>query len=165
MASHAAESPADPGPHPWFIVANASRARAFRRRIGNTGYDAVREWDSPDARTSSAALGEDRPGRLFAAAGATQRSGIDPEDADATPKGQAQRDFLHQLADDLTAAIRGGAVSALFLAAPAPVLHRLRDLLPQELRPAIRGEHAADITQHPTADVFHRLEALRRGEA
>ncbi len=121
----------------------------------------VCEWDSPEARTGSHDLGEDRPGRLFAAAGATQRSGIEPERPEETPKGHAQRDLMARLVEDLTAALRGGELSGLYLMAPAPMLHRLRDALPTDLRQALVGEHAGDFTQRPTADVFHHLDALR----
>lgn len=162
MIAQTAPSPARTGPRPWFVVANASRASTWLRRTDNPGYDLHRTWDAPDARRTNAELGEDRPGRAFSAANATQRSGIDPEDADATPKGQAQRDFLKELAADLVAAFRAGEIPALYVAAPAPVLHRLREHVPHDLAGLIRGEEAADITQLPTAAMFERLDALRR---
>ncbi len=37
MASPDIPSPAEPGPHRWFLVANASRARANVQRIGSPG--------------------------------------------------------------------------------------------------------------------------------
>jgi hypothetical protein len=154
-------SPAEPGSQRWFLVANGSRARAYVQRIGNPGYDVVREWDAPDARTSSHELGEDRPGRVFASAGATQRSGIEPETADASPKGHAQHELLDRLVEDLSQALRRGELSGLYLVAPAPMLHRLRDALPTDLRHALVGEHAGDFTQRPTADVFEHLDTLR----
>lgn len=157
-------SPADPGPHPWFVVANGSRARAYVQRIGAPGYDVVKEWDSPEARAHDAAIGEDRPGRVFAAAGATQRSGIEPEDAGATPKGHAQHDLMMTLVEDLTRALRGRELSMLYLLAPAPLLHRLKEHLPTDLRHALAGEGSGDFTQRPTADVFAHLDTLRRGE-
>lgn len=155
-------SPAEAGQQRWFVVANGSRARAYVQRIGSPGYDVVREWDSPEARMASADLGEDRPGRLFPSAGAVQRSGIEPESAEASPKGHAQREFLESLLDDLVQAFRRKEMSGLYLLAPAPLLHRLRDELPTDLRQHLVGEHAGDYTQRPTADIFHRLDELRR---
>lgn len=157
-------SPADPGPRPWFVVANGSRARAYVQRIGAPGYDMVKAWDAPEARAHDAAIGEDRPGRVFAAAGATQRSGIETEDAGATPKGHAREDLMMTLVEDLTRALRGRELSMLFLLAPVPLLHRLKEHLPTDLRHALAGEGGGDFTQRPTADVFAHLDALRRGE-
>ncbi|WP_135467093.1 host attachment protein [Crenalkalicoccus roseus] len=162
MAKDPSPSPAEPGPHRWFVVANGSRARAYVQRIGSPGYDVLREWDAPEARMSSADLGEDRPGRVFASAGVSQRSGIEPETPEASPKGQAQRDFLHQLVEDLTQALRRKELSGLYLAAPAPLLHRLQDMMPTDLRQALIGRQAGDFTQRPTADVFELLDTLRR---
>ena len=76
MAMTENASPAEPGPHRWFVVANGSRARAYVQRIGNPGYDVVREWDSPEARMTSAELGEDRPGRVFPGAASAWETGV-----------------------------------------------------------------------------------------
>jgi protein required for attachment to host cells len=164
MAMTENASPAEPGPHRWFVVANGSRARAYVQRIGNPGYDVVREWDSPEARMTSAELGEDRPGRVFPGAGATQRSGVETESMEQSPKGHALQAFEAQLVEDLTQALRRRELSGLYLVAPAPMLHRLRDELPTDLRQVLMGEHAGDFTQRPTADVFEHLDSLRRGE-
>lgn len=164
MARTENPSPAEPGPHRWFVVANGSRARAYVQRIGETGYDTVREWDSPEARMTSAELGEDRPGRVFPAAGSASRSGVETESQEQSPKGHAMLSFEDLLVEDLTQALRRRELSGLYLVAPAPLLHRLRDSFPTDLRQALIGEHAGDFTQRPTADVFHHLDALRRGE-
>jgi len=147
----------------WYVVANGSRARAYAQRAGESGYDVVRAWDEPDARAYDRELGEDRPGRVFAAAGATARSGIERDGRDDSPKEHAKRHLLHWLADDIAAALRRGEASGVVLVAPASMLHALRDALPQELRRAIAGEHAGDLTQLPTAELFARLDAFRRG--
>lgn len=164
MAKTENASPAEPGPHRWFVVANGSRARAYVQRIGESGYDIVREWDSPEARMTSADLGEDRPGRVFPGAHSAQRSGVETESMEQSPKGHALRDFESLLVDDLTQALRRRELSGLYLIAPAPLLHRLRDQFPTDLRQALVGEHAGDFTQRPTADVFQHLDSLRRGE-
>lgn len=161
MTQHHDPSPAEPGPPPWFLVANGSRAHAYVRRIAAPGYDLVRDWDAPEARAHDAAMGEDRPGRLFPSAGATQRSGIEPEDAGTTPKGHAQHEFLERLVEDLTQALRRGALSGLFVLAPARMLHRLKAALPTDLRHAWLGEASGDVTQLPTADIFAHLDRLR----
>jgi protein required for attachment to host cells len=163
MAKPEDPSPAEPGPRHWFVIANGSRAQAYLQRIGTPGYDTIRDWDAPEARMTSAELGEDRPGRVFPGAGSVQRSGIESETAETSPQGHAKRDFEALLVEDLTQALRRRELSGLYLVAPAPMLHRLRDALPTDLRQALLGEQAGDFTQRPTADVFHHLDALRRG--
>ena len=165
MTSHHDPAPAGPGPQPWFLVANGSRARAYVERVGRPGYDVARAWDAPEARAHDAAVGEDRPGRVFAAAGATQRSAIETESMDATPKGHARHAFLARLVEDLTQALRGREMSGVYVVAPAPLMHVLRAELPTDLAHAWLGEAAGDFTQRPTADVFAHLDALRHPAA
>jgi hypothetical protein len=149
--------------HRWFIVANGSRGRAYVQRVGSPGYDVVREWDEPNARAHDRDLGEDRPGRLFAAAGAAQRSAIERDAKDDSPKEHARRDLMHAIAQDVAAALRGREATGVVLVAPTTMLRALKAAMPHDLQPAILGEHGADLTQLPTAEVFERLDALRRG--
>lgn len=147
----------------WYVVANGSRARAYVKRLGESGYDQVREWDEPDARRRDADLGEDKPGRAFAAAGASQRSGMEWEKTDRSPKQHAKHEFVRHLAEDLTAALRAGELRTIALIAPAPVANALRDHLPEDARRALKAEEHHDITSLPTADLFERLDRLRHG--
>jgi protein required for attachment to host cells len=158
MAQRDDPSPAEPGPHRWFVVANASRARAYVQRIGSPGYDVVREWDDPGARMTASDAGEDRSG----ADGSGRRVGAATANVEASPKGPEQRDLQRALVEDLAQALRRRELSGLYLVAPAPLLHRLRDALPADLRGVLFGEHAGDFTQRPTADVFAHLDGLRR---
>ncbi|MBX6375738.1 MAG: host attachment protein [Acetobacteraceae bacterium] len=147
----------------WYLVANGSRARAYVQRVGESGYDLVRSWDEPDARARDSELGEDRPGRVFASAGSTLRSGIERDAKDDSPKEHARRDFLHGLADDLVAALRAGEASGAVLIAPTPVLRQLKEEIPRALHDALHGEHPGDLTQLPTGELFERLDRIRRG--
>lgn len=147
-----------------FVVANGSHGRAYAKRLGESGYDALLEWDAPDARRKDADQGEDRPGRAFPAAGATARSGMEWDDKDATPKGHARRDLAHRMAEDLAAALRAGQADSLALIAPAPVAAAVREHLPHDLRPALAGEYHHDLTSLPAAELFARLDALRHAE-
>ena len=147
----------------WFVVANGSRAQVWVQRADGPGYDRIRAWDEPDARAHDHEPGEDRPGRLFPAAGAAHRSGIERDVRDDSPKEHARRELLHAVAADLAAALRAGEAEALVLVAPAPVLKTLHDALPQDLRRAVAGEQSGDLTQLPAAALFERLDALRRG--
>ena len=53
--------------------------------------------------------------------------------------------------------------AGVVLVAPATMLRTLKGAIPHDLQPAILGEHGADLTQLPTAELFERLDALRRG--
>ena len=147
----------------WFIVANGSRGRAMVKRVGESGYDTARTWDEPDARTRDAELGEDRPGRAFASAGSAQRSGMEYDGKDDSPKEHAKRNLAHRIADDLAQALRSGAAASVVLVAPAPVASEVKNHLPHDLVKAVVGEQHGDFTTLPTAEVFARLDCLRHG--
>ena len=147
--------------HLWFILANGSRAQAYVKRAEVTGYDQLRAWDAPEARLRDAALGADKPGRAFAGAGATQRSAMERDGKDDSPKEHAKRDFLAALAHDLAAALSAKEVDGLVIIAPAPVAQAIIGLLPGPARQAVLQEDHHDLTSLPQADVFARLDALR----
>ena len=145
----------------WFVLANGSRAQAYVKRLQDSGYDAVRAWDAPEARMRDAELGEDKPGRAFAGAGATQRSAMERDGKDDGPKEHARRDFLEGLAHDLAAALTAKETDSLAIIAPAPVAQAIIAHLPGPARQAVVQEDHHDLTGLPHADVFARLDALR----
>lgn len=148
----------------WLAIVNGSRGRAWQRRAEQPGFDVVAEWDAPEARMRDAELGEDRPGRVFASAGAGQRSGIEADGPDDSPKEHARREHVARVAQDLAAALQGG-VTGLVLVAPERVLPALRAALPAPARGKVLAEAVGDWTRLPTAEVFERLDALHREAA
>ena len=138
------ESPADAGMHRWFVVANASRARAYVQRIGSPGYDQVRDWEDEQARFK----------------GGTDSRPHDPDAAEATA--HTPRNVLEALAPDLAQAVRAGEVRGFYLLAPAGFLNELKAALPNDIRPKLVGEATGDLTQLPRDELFARLDALRR---
>jgi hypothetical protein len=146
-----------------YLVANGSHGRAYMKRLGETGYDAVLAWDEPGARTKDSEQGEDRPGRAFAAAGASQRSAMERDGKDDSPKEHAKRDLARRMAEDLVAALRGGTADSLVVVAPAPVAQAVTGHLPSEERRALAKEEHHDLTGLPLADLFTRLDDLRHG--
>jgi hypothetical protein len=151
---------AEPG-RQWFILANGSRAQAYAKRKQDSGYDQLRTWDAPEARMRDAELGEDKPGRAFAGAGAAQRSAMEHDGKDDGPMEHAKRDFLEALAHDLAAALSAKEVDGLAIIAPAPVAQAIIANLPGPARQAVVQEDHHDLTSLPHADVFARLDALR----
>jgi hypothetical protein len=153
-------SNADPSRH-WFLLANGSRAQAYVKRKQDSGYDQLRVWDAPEARMRDAELGEDKPGRAFAAAGATQRSAMERDGKDDGPKEHARRDFLEGLAHDLAAALTAKEMDSIAIIAPAPVAQAIIAHLPSAARKAVAGEEHHDLTTLPHGDIYARLDAFR----
>jgi hypothetical protein len=153
-------SNADPSRH-WFLLANGSRAQAYVKREQDSGYDQLRVWDAPEARMRDAELGEDKPGRAFAAAGATQRSAMERDGKDDGPKEHARRDFLEGLAHDLAAALLAKEMDSIAIIAPAPVAQAIIAHLPGPARKAVTGEEHHDLTSLPHGDIYARLDAFR----
>ena len=151
---------ADPSRH-WFLLANGSRAQAYVKRKQDSGYDQLRVWDAPEARMRDAELGEDKPGRAFAAAGATQRSAMERDGKDDSPKEHARRDFLESLAHDLVAALTAKEMDSIAIIAPAPVAQAIIAHLPGPARKAVTGEEHHDLTSLPHGDIYARLDAFR----
>ncbi len=145
----------------WFVLANGSRAQAYVKRPQDSGYDAVRAWDAPEARMRDAELGEDKPGRAFAGAGATQRSAMERDGKDDSPKEHAKRDFLEGLAHDLAAALTAKEMDSMAIIAPAPVAQAIIAHLSGPARKAVTGEEHHDLTSLPHSDIYARLDALR----
>ena len=152
--------PLDPRRH-WYLLANGSRAQAYVKRVEDSGYDMVQEWDAPQARMRDSELGEDRPGRAFAAGGSARRSGIELDGKDDSPKEHARRDFLEALAEDVAKALAAKEMDSIAIIAPAPVAHAITCHLPGPARKAVTGEEHHDLTSLPHADVFARLDAFR----
>lgn len=146
------DSPADGGGRWWYVVANASRGRVYVQRVGSPGYDTVRDWDDPGARI----------------AGRTDK------DRELEFQGSVRADTAHDphdlpdlIARELTDAVRRGEATGLYLVAPAQILPRLRDALPNDIRARLLGEHGGDLTLLPRGELFERLDACRHalGEA
>ncbi|MBR0673560.1 host attachment protein [Neoroseomonas soli] len=146
-----------------FVVANGSRGKAYLKRLGETGYDAMMSWDSPDARTKDSVLGEDKPGRAFASAGATARSAMEYDNKDDSPKEHAKRDLARQMAEDIVAALNTGKADSFALVAPSAVATAILSHVPQDLRRSLSRQEHHDLTSLPVAEVFTRLDDLRRG--
>ena len=144
----APRSPADGAGSRWYVVANASRGQVYVQRIGERGYDVVRDWDDPGARVAGR-TDKDRE-REF-------QGSVRPETA------HDPQDLTGLMVRELTDALRRGEATALCLVAPAPLLSRLREALPNDLQDRLVGEQAGDLTRLPRGDLFARLDALRRG--
>lgn len=146
-----------------FLVANGSHGQAYVKRLGESGYDSVMAWYEPDARRRDSEQGEDRPGRAFASAGSAQRSAMEYDGKDDSPKEHAKRDLAKRMAEGLAEALRAGRADSFAVIAPAPVAHAVLEQMPPEQRRTLAGEAHHDLTGLPRADLFARLDGFRHG--
>lgn len=141
------DSPAESGTGRWFLVANGSRAQAWKQRVGSRGYDLARDWDDPEARFN----------------GTTDLRPHDPDADEATA--HTPRDLMEELVAELSQSVRTGALRGFYLLAPAPFISRLRAALPNDVLPYLIAEQSGDLTQLPRGELFQRLDALRHSTA
>jgi protein required for attachment to host cells len=114
-------------PTTFVLVADASRARLFRRDVGTGRLDLVEELEHPLSRARNRDLMADKPGRAFTSGGmSSARSGIeyrtDPQQVEAEK-------FARELGDKLAASFDAHAFDALVIAAPPKFLGLLRHAL------------------------------------
>jgi protein required for attachment to host cells len=145
-----------PSPPTLFLVADASRAVLWRRRVGESGYAEVRAFDNPEARLSDRELGADRPGRVFESS--TGRSS-------AVELGTGLHDAVRRaFATDLAMALEREAAQGerFAIVAPARFLGVLREALPRPFAARLAAQLDADLTKLPKAELFDRLDRLAR---
>ncbi len=143
-----------------FVVVNGSHGRAYVKRQGESGYDPVIDWNEPDARRKDADQGEDRPGRAFGG-GTGQRSAMEHDGIDDSPKEHAKRNLARRIAEDLCDALRSNRHGSFVLVAPPHVAAAVLDHMPTDQRKNLAGEDHHDLTALPTGELFLRLDSLR----
>jgi len=137
-------------PKCWFVVADASRAVAYRRRADRPGYDEVARWESPTAAKPARELVSDRPGRAFDSRGG-QRHAMEPP---SDPKALARQAFAAEVADALNLAQAGKRFENLVLFAPTRVLGEIRKRLTGATAEALTRAIDKDMTKAPALDLF-----------
>jgi protein required for attachment to host cells len=155
----------------WIVVLDAARARIFRSELPLRAGGPLAcmdtapllELEAAEARTRSAALASDRPGRAFRAAGGHRRSAMAwPSEPQAVEKLR----FLRRIAARLSQARRRGEYDRLVVVAPPRALGQLRRLLPAAVRDALLAEVERDLAGLPAAELADRLgELLPQGPA
>lgn len=137
-------------PRCWFVVADAGRAVAYRKRQDRPGYDEVARWESPDAGKPARDLVTDRPGRAFDSRGG-QRHAMEPS---TDPKALAKQAFAAELAGALSTAHAAKQFENLVLFAPARVLGDIRKRLAGATGTALSRAIDKDLTKLPALDLF-----------
>lgn len=136
----------------WYLVMNSSRLRILRGLPGANG-PAVAELAMQSGRPFLRDFLGDRSHRKPEQAS----SGFDPVRADMVQ-------FLHEIAEFLTAQRHGDGFEALVLVAPPEVLARWHAEVPGDLQSAVCCEVARNLVRLPARDLGHeiltQLEAL-----
>ncbi|HZS81412.1 MAG TPA: host attachment protein [Stellaceae bacterium] len=142
-------------PRIWIVIADGSRARIVAPHDRASAYKTLRAFDSPEARRSAHALGEDLPGRVQESA-ASGRHAVEPR-TDAHMHAEAA--FLRELATAIVAADQQDSFDHLLLVAQPRVAAALVDQLPHAVKSKITGQLAKDLTKVPDHQLASHLEA------
>jgi len=117
-----------PSRHTTFVlVADASRARLFRREEETAKLVLVEEWEHPSSRARNRDLMADRPGRTSSGGPVSKGRaafayGTDPQEVEAEK-------FARELGDKLAQAFDTHSFDALVITAPPKFLGLLRQTL------------------------------------
>jgi protein required for attachment to host cells len=140
----------------WFVVADAARAVAYKRRQDRPGYDEVARWESPTAAKPARELVTDRPGRAFDSRGG-QRHAMEPP---TDPKLLAKQAFAAELAEALNEAHGAKQFENLVLFAPARIAGDIRKRLANGTADALLRCVDKDLTKAPTLDLFKAFDDI-----
>jgi protein required for attachment to host cells len=136
----------------WVVVCDGRKALILE----NTGDRLAPNLRTAEIRehsdVSTHEQGTDSPGRVHASFG-TARSSVEQTDW----HDEAERTFLHGLANHLDAAIRAGKTKALIVVAAPRALGMLRHAYTAPIRGALREEVAKDLVRMPTYEIEKRL--------
>ena len=136
----------------WVVVCDGKKALILE----NMG-----DWKFPNLRTREVfeqknppthEQGSDAPGRSIQSVG-TARSALEQTDWHA----KAEKDFLHDLAGRLDAAIGAGDMSSLVMVAPPRALGMIRQAYSVHVRSALRGEVDKDFVKMPVHEIEQHL--------
>ena len=136
----------------WVIVCDGKKALILENR-GDEKFpnlhtrEAFEHTDFP-----THVQGVSAPGRVHQSTG-TARSTVEQTDW----HDEAERAFLHSLADKLDRAIKAGETKALIITAPPRALGMLRQVYSPSVRQALRNEIDKDFVKLPVHEIEKRL--------
>ena len=144
-------------PHDAIVFVGDGRKALFLRNAGDEKFpNLTTEQVFVDDNPATHDQGSERPGRLFAHAGAKdQRSAIEPTDWHEIEEHR----FARRVAQALETVVRSHRPNKLFIVAPARTLADLRRALHPDVRKAVAAEIAKDLTGHPVPEIARVLTA------
>lgn len=133
-------------PHDAVVFIGDGRKALFLRNAGDERFlDLRTERVFADDNPPSRAQGTDKPGRAFASAATTRRSGMQETDWHVLEEHR----FVKRVAEALQALVRNRNVPAILIAAPPRALADLRRTLAAAVKTKIVAEVDKDLTNLP----------------
>jgi protein required for attachment to host cells len=142
-------------PTMWILVADAARARVFKREGRGLHLVPALERELVALNVPAHEIASDRPGRSFDSAGEGRHAMEPPTD----PKRHEKQRFAHEVAGLLDQHRRRNAFARLAVVAPPQMLGDLRNAMTDELRKLIETEISKDLSKlSPEQIEQHLLE-------
>lgn len=138
----------------WFVVANSSIARFYRKEQKN--LIAVNVLEHPESRLHNRDLVSDKPGRDFESMGATRHS-LEPKHS---PHDKEMVLFAKQIASYLETVCNKGDIERLYLAASPIMLGKLRQELNSNTNKLIYAEVDKDLTHSKPEEILNHFLAI-----
>jgi len=133
----------------WVVVADGEKA-LFLENTGTPDKPALRVFNGfSQPNPSTAAQGEDRPGRLSDGMGGAHRSAVQETDWHRL----AKHEFAHKIAALLGESAQADRFEQIVIVAPAVVMGELRKSLSGAVSERIVAEVAKDLTGHPVPEI------------
>jgi protein required for attachment to host cells len=140
----------------WVLVADAGRARAYRREGRDGALDPVAGFLLEQELPRTSEILSDGPGRVQESASAAHHS----VSLQSDPHRRLKRRFARRIAEALDRRLAAGAFSRLVVIAPPAFLGDLRAEMPERLNEATAAEIAKDLTRSPLEAIASHIEGL-----
>lgn len=151
MSTHRPTIVHRPAPLDWLVIANAARARIFERDGDNGALREIADPVHPASREKEAAMGRDRPGRVYKGAASTA---FEPHTA---PRARERARFAHELARMLEDAAQARRMPGLVLMASNPFLGELKAALGPAAAAVLKAGIAVDLTGLQSSELEHHV--------
>ncbi len=145
-----------PKPTIWVLIADAHRARLFRREGGDGELLPALDREMIGESRPSREIASDRPGRSFDSGGEGRHAMAPSTD----PARHAQASFAHDIAGRLDKERTRHAFDELIVVAPPEFLGDLRAAMSDPLRRMVTAEFKKDLSKQPTHELQSHLEKL-----
>lgn len=145
----------------WILLANASRARLYRRETNKGLLTELEDFVHPGARQMDRDAAGDRAGHVETGHGESGRGSTQLESR-TDFREKAHEQFARELANHIDAALLQHQCKSWVLIASNPFLGALKAHLSQNAKKALRSSVASDLSSFNGPDLMRRVnEALQ----
>ena len=140
-------------PATWVVVADSSAARIFTAPSPTGTLQEIASYAHSEGRMHERDMRTDEPGMTKDRAGYAKH-GMEPK---VKPKEQEAIAFARLLAKRIEAARAKSEIDRVILVAPPEFLGHLRDVLDDNARKIVEGEHNLNVVRMPPDEIRKRL--------